>query len=471
MRIIVVGVGEVGFRLAKVLSAEGHDVNVVENNDERIGRAEAELDARVVRGSGARPQTLYDAGVVPGCNVDYLIACTERDEVNILSCMIARRGGVKHVVARARSMEFTDSLDWADSLGIDMMFSPERSVAREILELLSVSSAVHTAELLDGRAAIYAFRLSPDSPLVDMSLMEFRKRNPDLIAVVVYIERGEEDDIIPNGSTVLKKDDLCYVVSYREQVWRLEKLFQLKATRSLKRVFIVGGGKLGFQVARRLRMAYKGIEVRLIDKDREKCERLAAELPDVLVLSGDGADETLLRGEGIDGADGYVAATDSDEVNMIYCAVAKSLGAVKCIAVVRRALYQSMPDHLPLDAVVDPNEALASVILRYIRYPGHSKALSIIERIDAEMLEIVLPSDTPLAGRALMDLNVPQGVLVALVGRERKNVFVPVGKTIFEPEDHVILFASTDRMPQAAEFFGSGVGSRRKFDKSEEVPE
>ncbi|GHS85081.1 potassium transporter TrkA [Synergistales bacterium] len=456
MKIVVVGAGEVGFRLVKTLSTEGHDVNVVENNEERAMRAEAELDARVVRGSGARPQTLYDAGVVSGCNIDYLIACTERDEVNILSCLIARLGGVKRVVARARSMEFTDSLDWADSLGIDMMFSPERSVAREILELLSVSSAVHTAELLDGRAAIYAFRVAQDSPLVGCSLMEFRRQNPDLIAVVVYIERGDENDIIPNGATVLKKDDLCYVVSYREQVWRLEKLFQLKTTRSLKRVFIVGGGKLGFQVARRLRDAYKGVEVRLIDKDRDKCERLAAELPDVLVLSGDGADEGLLSQEGIDEADGYVAATDSDEVNMIYCSVAKSMGARKCIAVVRRSLYQEMPDHLPIDAVVDPNEALASVILRYIRYPGHSKALSIIEKINAEMLELVLPQDTPLAGRALMDLNIPQGVLVALVGRTRKNVFVPVGKTIFEPLDHVILFASTERMPVAAEFFGLG---------------
>ncbi|GHS96155.1 potassium transporter TrkA [Synergistales bacterium] len=456
MRIVVVGAGEVGFRLVRTLSAEGHDVNVVENDSECIARAEAELDARVVRGSGARPQTLYDAGVVPGCDIDYLIACTDRDEVNILSCMIARLGGVKHVVARARSMEFTDSLDWADSLGIDMMFSPERSVAREILELLSVSSAVHTAELLDGRAAIYAFHIAHGSPLCDISLMEFRRKNPDLIAVVVYIERGDEPDIVPDGATVLKEGDLCYVVSYREQVWRLEKLFQLRSTRSLKRVFIVGGGKLGFQVARRLRQAYKGVEVRLIDKDREKCERLSAELSDVLVLSGDGADEKLLRNEGIDSADGYVAATDSDEVNMIYCAIAKSMGAAKCIAVVRRSFYQEMPDHLPIDAVVDPNEALASVILRYIRYPGHSKALSIIEKINAEMLEIVLPPDTPLAGRKLMDLNMPKGVLVALVARgERKSVFLPVGKTTFEPGDHVILFASTERMPQAAEFFSA----------------
>ena len=196
-----------------------------------------------------------------------------------------------------------------------------------------------------------------------------------------------------------------------------------------------------------------GVEVRLIDRDREKCERLAKELGRTLILNGDGADEVLLTEEGIDCADGYVCATESDEVNLIYCAIAKSLGAHKCVAVVRRRSYLELPDRLPIDAVVDPNEALASVILRYIRYPGRSKALSIIEKIDAEMLEIVMQDGHSFEGIPLMELGLPKGVLVALIGRENK-VFVPGGATRLRAGDHVILFASTAQMRNAARLFG-----------------
>ncbi|MDR1648961.1 MAG: Trk system potassium transporter TrkA [Synergistaceae bacterium] len=454
MKIVVVGAGEVGFTIAATLSAEGHDVNIVEQDEERAAKAEDELDARVIRGNGARPQVLYEAGVRDGCDVDFLIACTNRDEANILSCWIAKHAGVRRVVARARGLEFTDSPTWGKDLGIDMMISPERSVAREILELLSVSTAVHTAELLGGRAAIYAFRVAGKSPLAGLSLKELRRKNPDLIAIVVYVERPDAENIVPDGDTVLRENDLCYVVSYREQAWKLETLFQLHASRPLKRVFIVGGGKLGFQVAHRLSTEFRGVDIRLIDHDRDQCEKLAQELQRVLVLNGDGADEALLTEEGIESADGYVCATESDEVNLIYCAIAKSMGAHKCVAVVRRRLYLDMTNRMPIDAVVDPNEALAAVILWYVRYPGHSKALSIIEKIDAEMLEIVIPEKNPLLGRPLMELDIPKGVLVALVARGRKNVFVPDGATRLEAGDHVILFASTAKMPAAAEFFG-----------------
>jgi trk system potassium uptake protein TrkA len=206
-------------------------------------------------------------------------------------------------------------------------------------------------------------------------------------------------------------------------------------------------------VAHRLSTNFRGVEIRLIDRDREQCRKLAEELERVLVLNGDGADEELLAEEGIDSADGYVSATESDEVNLIYGAIAKSMGAHKCIAVVRRRLYLDMPGRMPIDAVVDPNEALAAVILRHIRYPGHSEALSIIEKIDAEMLEIVMAAKHPLLGVSLAELDLPKGVLVALVGRGRKNVFVPSGTTRLEAGDHVILFASTAKMPAAAEFF------------------
>ena len=453
MKVVIVGAGEVGRNIASTLSQEGNDIFVVEQDEAKAKDVEENLDVRVIRGNGARPQVLHEAGVVEKGDVDLLLACTDRDEVNMLACWIAHRAGVKRVISRARSLEFTDSPTWGQKLGIDPMVSPERSVAREILELLAVSSATRTAELLDGRAAIYALRVAEESPLVGMSLKDMRERYKDLIALIVYVEREDgEDHSVPDGNTVLQAKDLCYVVTYKESVWRLEELFQLKKSRPLRRVFVVGGGKLGYQVVQRIQREYGHVQIRLIDRDSQRCARLAEELGGALVLNGDGADKELLQEEGIDEADGYVCATDSDEVNLIYAAIAKTMGARKSIAVVRRRLYQDMTEHMPVDAVVDPNEALASVILRTIRYPGHTRALSIIEKIDAEMLEVVLPPDHALAGKPLMELDLPRGVLVALMGRGNK-VLVPTGSTQLQPGDHLILFASTTLMRSAMELF------------------
>lgn len=451
MRIVVVGGGEVGYSVANTLSSEGHDVTVVEENEERAVKVDDELDVIVVQGNGARPHVLEKAGVLPGCDVDILVACTDRDEVNILACWIAKRAGVKRVISRARALEFTDSPTWAKDLGIDVMNSPERSVAREILELLFVSSAEHTAELLDGRSGIYAIRVAPDSPLVGVAIKELRSLYPNFVALIVYIER-EGGGHVPYGEMVIEADDLCYIVTSREQAWKLEEIYRMKKSRPLKRVLIIGGGKLGFQVAWRLESHFRSLDIRLIDHNREKCERLASELSRTLVLCGDGADEGLLRQEGIEGADGLVCATESDEANLLFAVIGKALGAHKTIAVARRKIYSRLDDYMSVDAVVNPNSALSSVILSQARF-GKSGAMAIIDKIDAEMLDLTVPAGSPAVGRQIMDLGMPKGVLVALIAR-RGDVFVPVGPTVIKAGDRAILFAATELINEAAAYLG-----------------
>ena len=285
MNVVIVGAGEVGRSIASTLSEEGHNIYIVEQDEAKAKRVEEDLDVRVIRGNGARPQVLYEAGITENGGVDLVLACTDRDEVNMLACWIAHRAGVKRVISRARSLEFTDSPTWGRKLGIDMMVSPERSVAREILELLAVSSATRTAELLDGRAAIYTLRIAEGSPLIGMSLKDMREKYKDLIAIVVYIERegsndsgSDTENAVPDGNTVLQANDLCYVVTYKESVWMLEQLFQLKKPAPLRRVFVVGGGKLGFQVVQRIQREYGHVQIRLIDKDSDRCAKLEQEI-------------------------------------------------------------------------------------------------------------------------------------------------------------------------------------------------
>ena len=451
MKAVIVGGGEVGYEVARTLSEDKMDITIIDADEERALKIQNELDVKAISGNGARPQVLRDAGIYHGCSVDILIACTDRDEVNILACQIARRCGVKQVITRTHGLEFTDTNEWAEDLGIDAMISPERSVAREIHELLAVSSAVHAAELIGGRGAIYAFRVAEGSPLAGLSLKIIRETYTDLVAIVVYIQRENSQDIIPNGDTVIQEKDLCYVVTFRAQIWRLEELFQMKKSKPLKRVIISGGGRIGFQVAYRLKLSDPTIDVKLIDKDRTKCEKLAEELNGVLVLCGDGADRNLLKNEGIDEVDGYVSATDSDEVNILHCVVAKTLGAHKSIAVVRRKVYEDIWHKLDADAIVNPSLALASVIMRYIRYPSGIKSLSILGKIEAEMLEIIVSENSAVANKKLKDLSLPKGALVALIVRDK--VFVPNGFSELMPGDNVVLFVESEISQETVKLF------------------
>ena len=458
MKIVIVGAGEIGRNVAQSLSKdekENHDIYLVDNNEANAKNAE-ELDVQVIRGNGARPQVLAQAGIIPGGDVDMLIACTDRDEVNMLACWIAKSAGVPVVISRARNLEFTDSPDWGRKLGINMMISPERSIAREVISLLAVSSATHTAELLDGRAALYTLKLAENSPLVNMALKDIRVKFPELIAVFVHVAHDGGETGVPDGFTELKAGDICHVVTYKKSAEILQELFQPdpEKSRPIRRLFIVGGGKLGTQIAQRVRREFGNVSLRLIDKDPFRCEKLSEEFGEALVINCDGADKKVLGEEGIESADGYVCATDSDELNLIYSVIAKEMGAKKTIAIVKRKDYQDLTESMKVDAIVDPNEALANLLLRVVRYPRHTLAYSMIEQINAEMLEVVMKEDNDLIGKTLMELHLQKGVIVALLGRG-DDVVVPTGATKILAGDHVILFALTSMMPEAAKLFGA----------------
>jgi trk system potassium uptake protein TrkA len=453
MRVILVGAGEVGLSVARDLIKDGHDLTIVERNESLAQRVDEELDARVIRGNGARPQVLEEAGLGEEGGVDLLIGATDRDEVNILACWIARKSGVPQTMARVRSIEFTDTQSWARDLNVDLLISPERSVAREIQELLQVGASFHAATLMQERTGIYGFTLSSESPLLDRPLKDLTAAYKDLRTIIVYVRRGRKG-FVPSGDSVLLKGDLVYVATLREDRDLVAGLFTGKTARPLRRVMIVGGGKIGFQVASRLERNFQKIDIRLIDRDPEKCEELARELGKTTVLCGDASDTDLLRYEGIEEVDGFVCTTASDETNLVLSAVGHSLGARKTIAVVRKHGYLDLQEAFTADALVNPNEALASTILHRIRYPRGTGAVSVIDQIDAEMGEITLAGDSPAVGRKVMELDIPKGVILALVER-KATVFVPKGDTLLEEGDHILFFSSRDNLHKALAALGA----------------
>jgi len=449
LKIVIVGAGEVGYNVSRDLSEEGHDITIVELDETRVEKVNNELDVRVVKGNGSRPPVLEKAGIFKGCSVDILVAATEKDEVNIMACWIAKRAGVPRVISRARGMEFTDSPTWARELGIDVMSSPERSEARQIEELLQVRPAIHTFERCEGQAVLYAFKVGEGSPLVDLPLKNARVKYPDLKSIFVFVERDKKG-FIPNGDAILREGDLVYIVSLREHIWQLEGLFQRSRSRSLKRVFIVGGGKIGSRLAMLLEKRFRNLAIKLIDRDREKCEKLALELERTIVFCSDGTDEDLLRYEGIEDCDGFVTTTTSDEANILMGVIAKAMGARKSIAVVRRKIYNNLSEYLAVDALVNPNEALASVIMKHILYPYRTGALSVIDKIGAETLEVEIPSNSPVLGKKIKNIGLPKGVLLALIARG-DDVIVPFGNSFLKENDRVLLFAFSRLLPRAVE--------------------
>ena len=453
MRIVIVGAGEVGYSVARNLSADGHDIVIVEEDEERAAQAEETLDVMVVNGNGARPSVLAKAGITgKKSDVMMLIACTNRDEVNLMACWIAKRSGVPHVIARAVGLEFTDNESWANDLGIDMLVSPERSVAKDIEELLEVRAALHTTEIAGGRAGIYLFRVAQDSPLCGLPLYEIRKRNPKMIMLVVWVKSGE-DSFVPKASYALQPGDLCYTMCYRSQILEIERLFQPAKSKRLKRVFIIGAGKIGHQTAERLLAHIRGIDLRIVDEDRAKCEKFAGELPRAMILCGNGADAEFLKSEGITDADGCVSATEHDETNLMLAVLAKTLGVSKSIAVVRNHNYLGMTNHIPVDAIVNRNQTLADVITRSVRYPGTSNVLTVLEEISAEAVETAVAEGSPADGKKLMELTMPEGSLIALLDRGGE-MLIPTGQTELRGGDKIIVFGTAASMEAALAIFG-----------------
>lgn len=446
MRIIIVGAGEVGFHIAQRLAGEKHDVVVVERDEGKRQQLQDQLDVLTIGGNGASAKVLLQAGVRES---DMLIAVTDVDEVNIIACMLAARLGVPRKIARVRNPEYTSSsaLLAPEELGIDLLIHPEEETAAEIVRLLKRSVATEVVEFAQGQIQLVGMALDKKAPILGKSLSEVDQAAPGVTFRVVAISRGG-GTIIPQGEDRFYEGDQIFVVARPEAIPQIERLIG-RTNRKLERVMILGGGKVGFEVARSLQR--DRLSIKLIESNREKSIALADRLEKTLVIRGDGTDIDLLAREGILEMDAFVALTGDDEDNIIACLLAKHLGVKKTIALIRRSYYIPLMPRIGIDAAVNPILSTVAAILRFVRR-GRVVSVAPLKGVGVEAVEMVASPASQVVGKPLREVHFPKGGILGVIIRGRE-VLVPTGDDIVQADDKVIVFATPTAIPEMERMF------------------
>jgi len=446
MHAIIIGAGKVGFSIAQMLSLEGHDVVVIEKDEERHRVVQESLDVQTILGSGASPAVLEEAGVT---TADLVIAVTEMDEFNIVSCLIAKQYGVPKTVARVRNPEYVETTQRSSrfSLGIDMIINPERVTAVEIVKLLEVPEAINVEYYADGQVQLLELRLSNEASVIGKKLNEINL--PRHALIVAILRHGSM--IIPHGEDRLEPGDIIFIVARTKEMISVECLLG-KTRAAIEKVMILGGGRIGYYLARLLEE--KRIQVKLIEKDRQKCKLISQKLDRTLVLNGDGTNIDFLKEEGAGEVDLFVAVTGDDKLNLLVSLLAKHLGVKNTITVIRRTEYIPLVEEVGIDVVVCPRILTASAILKLI-WPQEVVSVSFLGGAKAETMEIIVPGHCKANYRKLNEIKFPSGAIIGAIMRG-DSVIVPIGDDAIMPGDRVMVFALPEAIVKVNEFFEVG---------------
>lgn len=443
MKIVIVGDGKVGHALSEQLSSEGHDIVVVENRPDKTRFSDTRLDVVAVRGNGASIAVQKEAGVE---EADILIAATSADELNILCCMVAKKLGAKHTIARVRNPEYADQLRLLRTeLGLSMSINPEMAAAREISRVLAFPSASKIETFGKGRIELCEIKLGEDSPLHNLRLSKLYNKYR-LRVLICAVQRGEKVSI-PSGDFELKRGDVIYVTAQRDQLTEFCRAIGIM-TRRIRSVMIVGGSRIAYYLTKILTGA--GMQVKIVERDHERCLSLYEAFPKALIVEGDGSDYELLVEEGIKESDAFVTLTGNDEENILLSIFARSHGVPKVVTKVNRGGLSAISAQLGLTSVISPKEITTSDIVQYVRALHNSEGSNVetLHRIvggRVEALEFRVKSDFHHTGIPLKELRLKRELLVACIMRQDR-VIIPGGEDTFELGDSVVVVTTRQYM-------------------------
>ncbi len=443
MRIIIIGAGKVGYNIGQILSNESHDVVIIEKNEERYKLIQENLDVQAINGNGANSEILEEADVR---NADLLIAVTEYDELNMIACILAREYGVPKTIARVRNPEYADNnlLTKNPILGIDLIINPEKVTAREISQLIDVPEALDVEYYADEKIQLLELVIPENAPIVNKHLKDL---NIPYRFIIVALLRKEKM-IIPRGNDIIKENDIIFLLAKTADMVHIEKFMGKERTKT-KNVMILGGGRIGYYLAKILETKKMGVKI--IEKDLQRCRELSKKLDSTLVLHGDGSDIDLLKEEGAGEVDAFVALTEDDKLNLLVSLLAKHLGVKKTIAQIRRSDYVPLMERIGIDVAVSPRLLTASAILKFIR-KGRIISISLINGDKAEMIELVVPDKSKIVNKHLRDLSFPEGAIIGSIYRG-DDVFIPSGNDYIVPGDRVVVFALPKAVHKVETFF------------------
>jgi len=441
MYVVIVGAGEVGSTIAASL-ADNHDVAVVDIDGDRVESLVYDADVLGVEGDGADLETLTEAGIE---EADILIASTDDDETNIVTCGTARTVSDAFTISRVKSVKFLRTWEHTEgAFGVDHMVATNLLTAESIVRVLGLPAAQDVATFAGGLVQMAEFEIGDDSPVAGQTVAEADRYDSLTFAAVLR----DDSVVIPRGETPIRAGDEVVVIGSHESVATFAGEVA-PAAETAESVLVIGGSDVGYHTARLLER--RGLSPKLVEQDHERARELAEDLPGTTVFESDATDRAFLEREHVADTDAVVAALDSDEKNLLAALLAKRLGTGRAVAVVNDGAYVPLFEEVGVDVAVNPREATAEEITRFTR-EREAENVAIIESDRAEVLEIEVDADSALAGRPLREsaAEFPDGFVVGAISRDGTLV-IPRGDTVVEVGDHVVVFVEADCLDSASE--------------------
>ena len=448
MKIIIAGAGEVGFHLAKLLSFESQDITLIDNKKSNLNIAENQLDIKTIEGNSASISALKEANVE---NCDLVVSLTTSETTNFTTCFLAKQLGAKRTIARISNSEFIEGSQEIDfsSIGIDELISPESLATEEIKLLIHESAFNNSHDFEDGILKMMGVKLEKNAPFVGKTVMESASVYPGVHFMPIAIKKeGSDNTIIPRGDTVFDLGDQVYFITNHKG---LTELYDLLGTekQNIENIMILGAGRIGSKLARDL--SSEGLNVKIIEIDKEKANNLAEELNNVMMLNVDGRNVDLLVEENLENMDAFIATTGNSETNIMSCLMAKSKNIKKTIALVENMDYFNLSQSIGIDTLINKKLLAANDIFRFVR-KGDVVELAKLNNMDAEIVEFNVSENSKVLNKKIVNLNFPREAIIGGVIRNDEGLIV-LGDFEIQLGDRVLVCSSPEALNKVESLF------------------